>query len=122
MISKDLATEILGYKVTQEPQKYGNEISFHYMFTKDTELHQSINIHELAYKCKEWAYKQEYSLSSGHRFEANEWFCDYETSEEYSIRAEEYYSNIDAEYKMANTEPEAIFKACEWILEDIDDK
>lgn len=121
MISKDLATEILGYKVTQEPQKYGNEISFHYMFTKDVEAHQYLNIYELANMCKEWALKQGnkgYIIHSNisHTFGKArvEWYEKNHYDQHNQYRELTFYSEwFEAEN---NNEPEAVFKACEWIL------
>lgn len=61
------------------------------------------NIHELAHKCKEWAFKQGLGL-------AIYW----------------HYTGVinievkDGELVQADTEPEAIFKACQWILDNKD--
>lgn len=63
-----------------------------------------INIYELAHKCKEWANNKEFHLWSMQ----NE--CQLETFKS--------SHNLDIEHFMADTEPEAIFKACEWILKD----
>lgn len=64
--------------------------------------------HCLGNKCKEWAWLKEYRLISG-KFDDNSFYCDIETSE---------YD----EHKVciaADTEPEAIFKACNYILENL---
>lgn len=69
------------------------------------ELNKGINIYELAYKCKEWANKQDYD---------NNCFVTilYENITSRAIITEDGFGFY------ANTEPEAIFKACEWILKE----
>ncbi len=58
------------------------------------------NIHEIAHKCKEWACLNNDMLVY--------------TAPKYSHK----FTSVEVEgYKCrADTEPEAIFKACEWIL------
>ena len=82
----------------------------HYDFMKDGVSHTSypINIYELAHKCKEWALKNGCVLNS----------CEYEKEAnceaKHPFREDRFFGDLkDFE---ANTEPEAIFKACEWIL------
>ena len=70
--------------------------------------HKTINIYELAHKCKEWALFEGHILSSWMTNPMNEIEC--------CCRS----NNIDRYPFQANTEPEAIFKACEWILENKD--
>lgn len=60
-----------------------------------------INIYELAYKCKEWAFGKMFFLSSG--FDTDGAFC---------------LDRMNSKSFIAETEPEAIFKACQWILEN----
>ncbi len=60
----------------------------------------NINIHELAHKCKEWALQYKYELLSG-----------YLSGNGYVVVMEQRITWY------ADTEPEAIFKACEYILE-----
>ena len=64
-----------------------------------------INIHELAHKCKEWALKQNHSLTSW-AYKTDSAFC------EIGSREDDDYMFFEA-----TTEVEAIFKACEWIME-----
>ena len=61
------------------------------------------NIYELAHKCKEWAWRKGYLLSSSCRNGDNYAFCKV-YQREIAFRCE--------------TEPEAVFKACEWILKN----
>ena len=73
-----------------------------------------INIYELAHKCKEWALNQGYVLESlinrsciiGSNYE---YFASVKIHKETDSSVQE---NIDVD-----TEPEAIFKACQWILD-----
>ena len=69
-----------------------------------------INIYELAFRVKEWAYSQEepYELISGclyAPFSDKQYICEI-TNEDITL--------------YADTEPEAIFKAAEWILNQQD--
>ncbi len=71
---------------------------------------RSINIYELAHKCKEWANDKGYTL------ESTEKWCNYYRGNINEVNIDDGY--ID--YTIADTEPEAIFKACQWILENED--
>lgn len=74
--------------------------------------YKKINIHELAYKCKVWADKKGYVLMSG---KINGiWYCEYSTNTHYANNGSCYYG-IKDEF---SNESEAIFKACQWILEN----
>ena len=70
---------------------------------------QSINIYELAHRCKEWAFiNYEFAIISYMSGE-EQWEC--EIFKRYVGQ-----STALGEYTDGMTEPEAIFKACEWIL------
>ena len=79
------------------------------------ELHDGwdINIYELAHKCKEWAFKQGYELFSRILSNDNQPFGNCVV---YRVEAdlEESLHIVND-----NTEQEAIFKACEWILKEM---
>ena len=64
-----------------------------------------INIHELAHKCKEWALQYKYEFLSG-----------YLSGRGYVVVMEQRRTWY------ADTEVEAIFKACEWLLKQKDVK
>ena len=72
------------------------------------ELHDGcgINIYELAHKCKELALSKLYTLTSGNN---------HLISMSCSIRRT--LTDDDWTDFYSDTEPEAIFKACEWIME-----
>lgn len=120
MISKELLSKILGYEAT-EIYKVDNTLL--YYETSDMAIHMkfspykcNINVHELAHKCKKWAwdntrsfYKKYYgnigSISSGVTYQ-NKFYC------------EIGYGSGEDETFEADSEPEAIFKACQWILDN----
>ena len=106
--SKELLSEVLRVNVkfiefdieTIKRRIHGsvrdNDIYYH-----DGKL-KFINIYELAHKCKEWAYSKGYDI-----------YSDYNGAD---------VCNICSNYSIAPfhhnvTEKEAIFKACEWIME-----
>lgn len=121
-ISKELLSEVLDwnneqkrcYKEHRAVEK--NEISI-YFFDADstgkTGSHwwKRINIYELAHKCKEWAYKEGFIIDTGfHKYYINQfkancygWVCS-------NINIKQHFNEC--------TEPEAIFKACQWILDN----
>ena len=90
MISKELYEAVI-------------ELDYRYITREE---YDEINIHELAHKCKEWAYNKGFMLLSGLYIRGKIW-C-------------EIYKPLDLNNTITqfgeDTEPEAIFKACEWIL------
>lgn len=66
----------------------------------------SINTYELAHKCKEWAISKGWVLHEVRNLK------------EYIIYFSGDFREPSNDFR-ANTEPEAIFKACEWIMEHI---
>jgi hypothetical protein len=124
MISKELLSEALGVKTRSHSKVHYKDNTISY--EADLKIRDiaekvnskqfldvvswgNINIHELAHKCKEWAY--DYGYSIGYSFEYPIIASIFRLSDGYIIPD-------DFE---AYTEPEAIFKACQWILEGKDD-
>ena len=109
LISKELLSEVLGYEVeniTGMLEHSMNKTTLSYIF-KDTSLNDGkrvINVYELAFKCKEWALTKNKCLSST-PYHKELWVC--------TILGDEMFE--------ADSEPKAIFKACEWILREIND-
>ena len=108
MISKELLSEVLGISIidVQDTLYKGR---FYYSITNKSKpmgrQNRYINIHELAHKCKEWATSNGWYILSYYQHEYG-----------YALPCE----NEEREQKEwfdAPTEPEAIFKACEWIME-----
>ena len=78
-------------------------------------------------KCKVWAWKNGYSISTSIKFGPNkEWLIQYETADEYIDRVSKEdvlagEPNI-SEYLSTNTEAEGVFKACIEIMKIIKKK
>lgn len=83
---------------------------------KDCSTELNFNIYELAHKCKEWAVMlqpNKQALSSYPRWGNHT--CYSETDGHYYICQ---HLVTGAQFE-AETEPEAIFKACQWLLDNI---
>ena len=115
MISKELLTAIRKdeHKVLNTDFNYIEEDNKIGYFL-DNRHWYFINIYELAHKCKEWARDNEFFLRS---------FYDYEGAFCY-ISAPVWANKIDIIKTgfCSDTEPEAIFRASEWILEQVEEK
>lgn len=110
MISKELLNEVLGYEAS-----YIQIVGMKLCFSCHIKGGSNINIYELAHKCKEWAYKQGYAILSGHSaYGIGAFFCSCK-----GWLSENYDKRIEISH---NTEPEAIFKACQWILNNKENK
>ena len=78
-------------------------------------------------KCKEYAWKNGYSISTSIKFGPNkEWLIQYETADEYIDRVSKEDAlagepNI-SDYLSTNTEAEGVFKACIEIMKILKDK
>lgn len=73
----------------------------------------SINIYELAHKCKEWAFNQSYIMESAYVTKGNftSSYCKLENHFIYPKVKETFHED---------TEIKAIFKTCQWILDNKD--
>jgi hypothetical protein len=110
MISKKLLSEVLSLKypirIIHHFCKGQNALNYD-LHVECALFQESINIYELAHRCKEWAYSKGYDI--------------------YSDCNGADVCNIGSNYSIAPfhhnvTEPEAIFKACEYIMEQKNDK
>ena len=107
-ISKELIEEVMKDKGTFETININkNELSTfgvlgHHIF--------SINIYEFAFKCKEWALKNKYKIQS-------------QINESNKGHSHITKKNDDCWAKgfFENTEIEAIIKACEYILKELNE-
>ncbi|MFA5040056.1 MAG: hypothetical protein WC464_00280 [Bdellovibrionales bacterium] len=108
MISKELLREVWKWKYAtiKDCRVAGKhiEVTFNETNSKD-----KINIYELVHKCKEWAMNQQYSLRS----EIYRNGCGY-------VLCEPRTSGLKDSSFTGSTEPESIFKACQWILDNKD--
>jgi hypothetical protein len=104
MISKKLLSEVLGLK---NPHPLKIEDGKLYLYKELGQNITTINIYDLAHMCKEWALQYNFYISS-------------EVKKENSfsgLMGDDIWEHILLPFT-ADTEPEAIFKACEWILEN----
>lgn len=127
MISNELLNTVLEYGAPYEIKVHKsiikNNIINYFYNSKDSrgylfETNEHINIYELAHQCKEWASSMGYDLFS-HRFDADASYAYLD------LDIKNIQPTIDNKYLFigsfikefeAGTEPEAIFKACQWIL------
>ena len=109
MISKELLSSVLGLTVVKGLELEGIVLWYNGIVNINNQppyaKELNINIYELAHKCKEWALKHHYKVISKPDNVPGLW---------------EAYVNLSLTSKhgeVADTEPEAIFKACQWILD-----
>ena len=108
-VSKELLSEVLvGLELDYEYpiEFYSNKNAFRYWVMESPKYQSTseyINIYELAFKLKIWAYSNCCELVS------------------YTEGCEIFQTQLDEtiKYFYAETEVEAIIKACEWILKEI---
>ena len=110
MISKELLSEVLGKKVVFVEPEETNTINA--MFGIDGKL---INIYELSHKCKEWALSKEHIIEVGVHPTIKKDRSDRDYF--YKITTDRGQILVSKFDEIIKTEPEAIFKACEWIME-----
>lgn len=112
IISVELLSEVLDREI------FNVEISNDIKNRPDVyfnDYEDDINIHELAHKCKEWAIKQEFvDTISSLQFRE-----EYYKEDLYDGRACVFYADKETPPMIfeEGSEIEAIFKACEWILD-----
>jgi hypothetical protein len=115
MISKELLSEVIGERVEKIKSIQGNTISFYtvsewYRDHGESEL-SSINIYELDHKVKEWAFDNRYDISTSR---SSKGYLAYVYQDE-ACGFDEWIHQTS----FIKHEPEAIFKAGEWILEQL---
>ena len=102
MLSKELLSEVLGYKVSVT--RIGNvDYNNNLLYDLSSDDTESINIYEIADKCKKYALSNSYIIGT----------IDREVivySREYRVALKVFIGNI--------SETQAIFKACQWILDN----
>lgn len=122
MISKELLSAVLDKPVTvygieqHTYQQTSDSFVIHYeMPYKDKTYnerttHRYINVYELAHKCKDWANKKGYILSSA--LHNDQGYCELKKETQERIKSIAWCP-MDF-----NTEVEAIFSACQYILDN----
>jgi hypothetical protein len=116
MISKELLSDVLGYRVSKSYIDDTQDVQYVDVFLEgdDTGIYDSINIYELAHKCKEWAWSlHPSSLFIGTVKEEIKWCC----FVSFGVSIQPIYNETRKTF-YESTEPEAIFKACQWIVEN----
>lgn len=111
LLSIELLSEVLGFEVDEiDFDKESNEIE-PWSSNNYGECH---NIYELAHRCKVWAIESHfmYVISGGSTVYP---FDTFRAKVKYSGDTDTDFLN-ESEYFYALSEPEAIFMACEWIL------
>ena len=127
MISKELLSEVLEIKVfaeIREDDDVRNNILVYWEFDGYRNECRNINIYELAFKCKKWAISNGFDVLSG-GLEQGKYSCylDSElelTHNEYKI--DKYNISCETLSFYEDTEIKAIFKACQWILKNKEQK
>ncbi len=115
MISKELLSEVLDKQILEVKSGFNDTIGTerNYLYKIKGKGWAYINKYELAHKCKEWAISKEYRLE-------NQTFI-LHTMIVIHIKGMTNDSDIQVT-NLEATEPEAIFKACDWILDILKDK
>ena len=127
MISKELLSVVLN-KPLRNFNNYikRNDLVYDRVFHEGCEdgHKKIINIYELAHKCKEWAFEQGYELYSVKNYSVRTSDAVSRIGMWLSIVMSNSKSSLEMKSKniFADTEPEAIFKACQWILDNKDSK
>lgn len=110
MISKELLSEVLELKYPIRIIHHfckGQNVLNYDLHVECSLFQESINIYELAHKCKEWAIKIDYKIES-HIHLINKRII--------GVASFNTQDNT-TKFFQADTEHETIFKACEWIME-----
>ena len=106
MITNEVLSAVLNLKKCRDIELLDS--SLHYCFNKiDCSF---INIHELAHKCKEWLY-----TNSMYEVIVNGTDVYLDSSDSLLAEGGFYY---DMKFT-ADTEPEAVFKAAQWVLDKV---
>ncbi len=113
-ISKKLLSEVLGLIKITHMKTIENKVYISTYLGEPIKWNHIYNIHELAHKCKIWAISNGYILFSSAYKEAGLCLIIEDSS---SVTIDD--ATVSVKQK---TEPEAIFKACEWILDNKKDK
>lgn len=107
IISKELLSEVLGGEVVSFEIK-DNDVE---CFAKGLPFDIHINIYELAYRCKEWAFDKGYEIVESHFMIRIKRLSTGETKT--------YEYTEDEQNEEITFKPEYTFKCCEWILKEI---
>lgn len=125
IISKELLSEVLGYSVLTEgyiKENENNNLYWGMMGCRapdDCEGYEEhINIHELVYKCKEWAWNEGFIMAT-YKSQSSGWLTDLFYMDKEGITDHEYGDDgfIQTFTQWVKGENSDI-KSCQWILEN----
>lgn len=103
--SKELLSEVFGREVSEIKNTCTDKEIVIIAYFDGFRQAFTMNIYELAFKCKEWALSKGYIVASGLN-EEGRWWCD--------VSEVKIFHAINGTY-VQDTEMEAVIKACEWI-------
>ena len=109
-ISKELVSEVMDIKYPFSDVQLNSDILSWWREDVYFEETVKINIYEFAFKCKEWAFKNKYKIQS--QINASNKGHSHITKKNDDCWAKGFFEN---------TEIEAIIKACEYILKEINE-
>ena len=109
-ISKELIIKVMDIKYPFSDVKLNSNILSWWREDVYFEEKVKINIYEFAFKCKEWAFKNKYKIQS--QINASNKGHSHITKKNDDCWAKGFFEN---------TEIEAIIKACEYILKEINE-
>ena len=115
MISKELLSEVLGHDDICNERIIQNKLL--YMCKNDgmIDYEYEYNIYELAHKCKEWASTKGYILFSKTRLSSSLASCYFDV-----MGFHDYEDDFKNDFR-AESEQQAVFDACQWILDNKED-
>ena len=121
MTSKELYEQVTGLKFERYVIQNGLPIGYISKDTLYSESSKEHNVYELAYKCKQWAYSVGYDLVCTNTSNDSNYcvYC-YILDKDWRFGVDDFNDRIA--YKSGLTEVEAIFKACQWILDNKETK
>jgi len=117
MISNELLTELLGFEVSHSQPKGEKEISIFKEGRTDASRYE--NISELLCKCKEWAVKQKIN---GVEIIFAVTHFPYTNKVRTTFSYRDTFHPVKFHEENEDTEYKSVFKACEWILKNKEQK
>jgi len=124
MVSKELLSAVLDIDVStiQQITNYGWRDNIEGLRPMGASLHE-INQYELAHKCKEWAAFQNFKIKSELTYKAEDSFHAqakllHNQEMGFCVFGFQRQHTYESDWFTADSEPVAIFKACEWILQN----
>ena len=109
-ISKELVSEVMDIKYPFSDVQLNSDILSWLREDVYFEEKVKINIYEFAFKCKEWAFKNKYKIQS--QINASNKGHSHITKKNDDCWAKGFFEN---------TEIEAVIKACEYILKELNE-